>query len=248
MSGSSTSYTAARFLTADYLVRGQDNAISCPLWLNNALVAPTQAGSTVSVYDASNTAIVSAAPVTVSADVATYTVPASALPSSLQLGMGWRVEWSLVLSGASRSFRNTAGLVRSELVPVLTDRDLFRRESSLDPSGAAPISSLTTYQDFRDEAWITLHGLLTGKGSLPHLIMEPSALREPHMLLTLSLIFEDFRTRLNETWTEKAKDYRFRFERAFADLRFEYDLNDSGQSDGRRKRTAVPSVWLCSRG
>lgn len=244
MSGSTTTYRTARFLLSDYLVREQDNALSCPLWADGALVAPTQAGSTVSVYDSSNTAVVSGAAVTVTGNVATYTVSAATLPSTLSLGMGWRVEWSLVVSGVTTVYRNSAGLVRSRLAPVVTDADLFRRESSLNPSGSAPLSSLTDFQDYLDEAWVTLVGKLVGKGNLPHLIMEPSALREPHLYLTLHLVFEDFRTRLNETHVEKAKDYLARFEKAWDGLAFEYDTSDSGQSDGRRKRSANPTVWL----
>lgn len=247
MSGATSTFRTARFLTPDYLVRGQDNAISCPLWADGALVAPTQAGSTVSIYDASNTAIVSAAPVTVAGNIATYTILAASLPASLSFGMGWRVEWSLIVSAVATPYRNSAGLVRSRLVPVVTDADLFRRESSLNPSGTAPISSLTDFQDYLDEAWITIHGQLVGKGRLPHLIMEPSALREPHILLALHLIFEDFRTRLSETWKEKSETYRARYAASWDALAFEYDSTDSGQSDGRRKRSATSTIWLCGR-
>ncbi len=246
MSGSSTTFVAARFLTPDYLVRGRDNVISCPLWSGASLVAPTQSGSTVSVYDG-NTAVVDAAAVTVTGSIATYTVPASVLSVDRALARGWRVEWSLVLSGVARPFSNTAALVRSELAPMIADADLFRRESSLNPSGSAPISSFTTFQDFRDEAWITLHGLLAAKGSLVHLIMEPSALREPMLTLTLALIFADFRTRLSEVHGEKARDYRQQFERAMADLRFEYDSAQSGQADAKR-RGASATVFMCGRG
>lgn len=244
MAGSTTTFTTARLLTPDYLVQGQDNPLACPLYLSGALVAPTQAGSTVSVYDASNRAVVSAAAVTVTANVATYTVPASVLPSSLSRGMGWRVEWSLVVAGVATVYRNSAGLVRSPLAPMVTDQDLFRRESGLNPARPAPLSTLENYQDYLDEAWVTIHGKLAAKGSLPHLIMEPTALRECMIFLTLNLIFEDFKTRLGEAYTEKATKYEERFEKAWSDLAFEYDKTDSGQSDGRRKRSANPTLWL----
>lgn len=245
MGGSQTTWTTARFLTPDYLVRGQDNALSCPLWADGALVAPTS--GTVSIYDTSNALVVDSAAVTVAGSIATYTVSAATLPSTLSLGMGWRVEWTLTVSSVATVYRNAAGLVRSRLAPVITDADLFRRVSGLNPNGSAPISSLTDYQDYIDEAWVTLHGKLTGKGSLPHLIMEPSALREPHLLLTLAGIFEDLRTRLNETYADQAREYRDRFDRAWGELAFEYDTGDSGQSDGRRKRAATPTIWLCGR-
>lgn len=246
MSGTSTTQITARFLTADYLVQGQDNPLSCPLWRDGALVAPTQAGSTVTVYDTANQVVVTAA-VVVAGNIATYTLPAALVPTSLSRGMGWRVVWSLVIAGVTPSpfpFRNNAGLVRSPLSPMITDADLFRKESGLNPAGTAPISSLTDYQDFIDEAWVEIHGLLVGKGSLPHLVMEPSALRSVLLNLTLHGIFEDFRTRLNETWKEKAVDYHAKFEKAWDGLTFEYDRSDSGQSDGRRKKSASLPVFL----
>lgn len=242
MSGASTSFVTARFLTSDYLVQGRDNALSCPLWQSGALVAPSS--GTVSIYDPANTAIVNAAAVTVAGNVATYTVPAATLPASLSRGMGWRVEWTLTVASVASVYRNSAGLVKCALAPVITDADLYRRKSGLDPSGGAPLSSLTTFQSFIDEAWVTLVGKLVGKGNLPHLVMEPSALREPHLLLTLALIFEDFATRLSETHRETADRYMDRFEKAWSELAFEYDTSDSGQSDGRRKRSASPTLWL----
>lgn len=248
MSGTTTTYVTARFLTPDYIVQGQDNALSCPLWRDGALVAPTQSGSTITIYDSGNNAIVSGAAVTVAGSIATYTLLASSIPSSLTRGMGWRIEWSLIVSGVSPSpsvYRNSAGLVRSQLSPVVTDADLFRRVSGLNPTSAAPLSSLTDYQDYLDEAWVTIHGLLTGKGSLPHLIMEPTALREPMICLALSLIFDDFRTRMDsDKWGEQAKEYHARFEKAWSNLVFEYDTAGTGQSDGRRKRSANPTLWL----
>jgi len=243
MSGSTTTYTTARFLSPDYLTQGADNVISCPLWASGALVAPTS--GTVSVYDAGNNLVVNAAAVTVAASIATYTIPASVLPSTLARGMGWRIEWSLVVSTITTVYRNSAGLVKSQLAPVVTDADLFRRVSGLNPAGTAPLSSLTNYQAYLDEAWISLLGKLTGKGNLPHLIMEPTALREPHLFLTLSLIFSDFRTRLdNDKWAEQAKEYDEKYSKAWDGLAFEYDTSDSGQSDGRRKRGANPSIWM----
>lgn len=243
MSGSATSFRAARLLLPDYLVQEQDNAISCPLWQDGALVTPSI--GTVSVYDASNTAVVNAAAVTVTGSIATYTIPAAVLPSTLSRGMGWRVEWTLTVDGTTTTYRNSAGLVKSRLMPVVTDADLYRRESGLNPDGAAPISrNVTDYQNYLDEAFVTINGRLAGKGNLPHLIMEPTALREPLLLLTLHLIFEDFRTRLNETWSEKAKEYEDKFTKAWDNLAFEYDSTDNGKSDGRRKRSATPSYWM----
>lgn len=242
MPGATSTYVTARFLSPDYLVQAQANAISCPLYSGGALVAPSS--GTVSVYDSSGQAIVSGAAATITGSIATYSISAGTLPSTLARGMGWRVEWTLIVGGATTVYRNSAGLVRCELKPVVTDSDLFRREGGLDPAGDSPISSLTDFQDYLDEAWTTILGRLAGRGNLPHLVMEPSALRECHLLLTLHLVFEDFRTRLNETHGQKADTYHTRFEAAWSALSFEYDSTDSGRSDGRRKRAATSAVWL----
>ena len=244
MSGATTSFYSARFLLPDYIVREQENDLSCPVWRDGALVAPSAGNATV--YDSTDTVIHTQA-VVVSGSIATITIPAGSVPSTLTLESGWRVEWELTVGGDPFNARNKAFLVRSELVPVVTDADLFRRVSSLNPSGSAPISSVPDYQDYIDEAWVVLVGRISGKGPLPFLIMEPTALREPHLLLTLALIFEDFETRLNESYAEKATTYRERYETAFGGLRFEYDSDQDGRSDGSRKRAGSSTIWLTGR-
>lgn len=243
-SGAATSVYTARLLAPDHLERGRANALSCPVYQDGALVAPTEAGSTVSIYDASGTAKVDGAAVTVTASIATYSYNPAA---TLTLEEGWRVEWSLVISGTTHVFRNDAALVRKVLYPVVTDADLFRRVSALDPNGNSPISSLTDYQDYLDEAWATLQLRLLGRGSRPYLVMNPSAMREPHLLLTLALIFDDFATRLNQTYAERAAEYRRQFELAWGDLRFVYDEDDDGEADSQHRRAGQPVYWLTGR-
>lgn len=237
------SQPTARFLTAHYIVQGQDTQIACPLVYENALIEPDE--GTVTIYEPNGTVLVNAAAIEIESSMATYRVLGTAT-SARARGMGWRVVWHLTTTGGfagTRDYGNAAGLVRSELAPVVADADLYRRENCLNPAGPAPVSTLTTYQDKIDEAWTTLHGRMCGKGSLPHLVMEPAALREAHLTLTLHLIFEDFRTRLNETWREKAVDYETKSKAAWSDLRFEYDTSDTGSST-RRKRSAGATAWL----
>jgi hypothetical protein len=119
--------------------------------------------------------------------------------------------------------------------------------SALDPSASDPITTETDYQAKIDEAWTVIIGRLVGAGNLPHLIMEPSAMRESHLLLTLALIFEDLGSRLNEAHATQGATYRSRYEAAWGELRFEYDTSQTGRADGRRKRAAAPSIWLTAR-
>lgn len=243
-SGATASTLTARFLLPDQLERGRPNALSCPVWQDGALVAPSS--GTVTIYDGGDAVLVSAAAVTVTGSIATYSyTPAATIP----YGEGWRVEWSLVIAGVTHVFRNDGALVRVVLHSPITDADLFRRVSALDPSGAAPISSVADYQDFLDEAHAVIQLRLIANGNRPNLILSPSALREVYITLALALIFGDFETRLSETYAERASEYRRQYERAWAELRFTYAATDEATGSGSlRRRSATPTVWLTSRG
>ena len=211
------------------------------MYQSGSLVAPTS--GTFTLYDPAG-AIVSTSAVVVSGSIATATIPAIDIPATTSFGTAWRVVWSLVIATATEEFANSAHLVRSVLRPVVADVDLFRRVSSLDPSGAAPISSVADFQDYRDEAWASLVAQVAGNGPLPYLIMEPTALREAHILLSLQLIFEDFSTRLNEVYAERAEIYAMRYAAAFDRLRFAYDEDQDGIAEAGRRRPARSSVWF----
>lgn len=244
MSGATSSFISARVLLPDDMVRGQVNVLRCPLYSAGALVAPSS--GTVSVYDASGTAQVSGASVTISSSVATYSWTPS---TSLTLGDGWTVEWSLIVSGVTRVYRNSGALCRVSLHPVVTDADLFRVNPGLDPAGTQPLTDQASYQDQLDEAWASIYGRLRALGQRPYLIADPWALREPHLLLTLSLVYEGVSTRIEgERWAELGESYRARYEDAWSRLAFRYDTEDGSAGLSSRRQAAQPSTWLCSRG
>jgi len=243
MSSDDTLYSA-RFTTPTFIERGRDNVIKCAVYLSGSLVAPSS--GTVTVYDEDRAAVVSAAAVTVSGDVAQYTVTAATL-DGVSLDDGWQVEWSLAMpDGVTHTFRNDGALVRAALYPVLTDADLYRRVSSLDPSGNDAITNETTFQDPRDEAWTAIQLRLIAMGNRPNLVISPTALREAHLLLTLAYIFEDLSTRLNEAYADRAEMYRRHYDQEFKRLTFKYDADDDGQADAGSRRNAVPTTWLGS--
>jgi len=245
-SGATTSALTARFLGPDMLERARANSLSCPLWQDGANVAPTEAGSTLTVWDGSGTKILDAVAVTLNAsNVATYSYTPAA---SIAYSEGWRFEWSLIVSTVTHVFKNDGALVRTVIYCPITDADLFRRVSALDPSGQNPISSLDDYQDFIDEAHTTIQLRLIANGNRPNLIASPSSLRESYLTLTIALIFEDFQSRLNETYAERADAYRRQYERAWAGLRFTYAPDDEDTSAASlRRKSASPSIWLTSR-
>lgn len=244
MSGSTASYITARFLLAEYIVRGQDNVISCPLYQDGALVAPDSSG-TGTVYD-ENDEVIYTGTATVSGSIASITVPAASVPSTLEPTSGWHVEFVLTISGVDRTLRNKAHLVLSELYPVVTDVDLFRRQPQLNPSASGPLTADADFQDYLDEAWVILVARITNQGPLPFLVMEPTALREAHLTLALALIFEANATTLEGSDLEaNGEHYREQYDTAWRELRFEYDQDRDGKADGKRKRSATAVLWTC---
>jgi hypothetical protein len=234
----------ARLPLPDFLVQGDDNVLTCPIYRTGVLVAP--ASATVSVFDASNTAIVDSESATITGSVATYEV-AGAVTASLSRSMGWRVEWVITLDdGTVLRPRNDAALVRSLLQPVVTDSDLVRRVPALDPTSPRRIAGPDGYQPFLDEAWVEIVQRLISQGSFPHRVLNPSALRPVHMYLTLSLIFEDAANRLQAAFQERADYYREQYRAAFDALTLVYDTDDDGAAD-QRSRPAASTIWLTGR-
>lgn len=228
---------SARIPTPYDLVRGQATTIRCPVYRDGALVSPSS--GTCTVYDSSSV-VVSTGATVLSSSVSTYTFTPS---SSLTLGEGWRVEWALTLSSVIHVFRSDAALVRQALYPVISDQDLYRRVSGLNPAmGAAALSSLSTYQDYLDEAWTVIVLRLISKGNRPALISSPSALRECHILLTLAHIFEDFAVRLRESFAEDAARFREHYESEWSRLIFSYDSGETGQSTSQRRAARGPII------
>ena len=221
----------------DFVVRDRAHTISAPVYLDGALVVPTS--WSVAVYNASNTSVETGS----GSGAASHTIGSGDLTAET-LGSGWRVEWTITLpDGTVLHPRNDAMLVRSGLWPVVTDADLYRREPSLDPGGVAPVTSRAGFQGYLDEAWTELQLRLIGLGRRPYLIMEPSALRQPHLYLALSLIFAGEASRLSDAWEQKADRYNDLYSRAWDSLAPHYDEDDDGQADSRRK-SLQPTVWL----
>ena len=248
MASTDTIY-AARFLLPDLIEQGRSNALEVSVYRDAALVEPTEAGSTVSIYNAANTAVVDGAAVTVAGSKATYAL-ASATVSDEALGEGWRIEWSLVISGSTFVFRNDAALVLHRLAPVVTAADLYRRHPDLNPSNDATlVAAGTTHQDALDEAWAELQLSLIGRGNRPNLIMSPSSLRMCHLFLTLELVFRDFASTSGEgKWDALSLTYQGKASEAFKGLSFLYDSGDDGQvDDPRTRRAAVSSIWTNGR-
>jgi hypothetical protein len=243
MSLAETIYTA-RFRSSETIERGRTQILTCPVQRAGATAAPSS--GTISIYRPDQTALVSAQAVTVVSSVAQYTLT-GATTTAEALGEGWLVEWSLLMPDAvTHTFRNDAALCRRTLYPVISDADLTQRHSDL----PALLGSATSYQSYLDEAWATMTNKLIGEGRRPYLVIQPSALREAHLMLTLHLIFMDFQTSAGDTgrWQALATYYQTAYTTAWGALRFTYDEADENLVDSSKKKSASSTVWLNGRG
>ncbi len=239
---SDTLYTA-RLVGPEVLEAGRDNVVTCAVYRDGALVAPSS--GTITVYNAANVVVVNAQVVSITASVATYTVTSAALASESK-GDGWRVEWALTIASIARTFRRDAALVYRRLYPVVTDADLLRLHTDL--ARRMPTTE-TSYQDYIDEAWASIEGRLIATGKRPWLVLAPSALRDVHLFATLARIFRDFAQGGPGTaeW-ELAADYERRFDAAWSMLTFPQASESDGTAEAaRRRRAAQPSLWLAGR-
>jgi hypothetical protein len=208
--------------------RGLSTLLVLPIYRQGQLATPSS--GTISIYDATGTAIVSAASVTVSDGVATYSV-SSGTTSSLQLGEGWRTEWVLAMPDArSHTFREAAALVRCLIYPPASDSDLWRRCPSLSPShpGVQSAVKIASYQPYLDEAWRQISERLQRAGRRPWLVIGSSQLVTAHTLLTLALVFEDLASRNNPAYLDQARMYRDQYEADWGQLQLTYDQADGG--------------------
>jgi hypothetical protein len=178
--------------------------------------------------------------------VAHYSLSA-ATTSGEALGEGWLIEWALVMPDAvTHTFRQDAALCRRQLQMVIGQDELVQRHSDL-PS---LLGSAASYQAYIEEAWATISNRLIAAGRRPYLIMQPSALRDCHLLLSLHLIFLDYSTSAGDggRWQALAAHYMVQYESAWGQLRFTYDEADENNVDPTKKKGASSQIWTNGRG
>ena len=241
MSLAETVYTA-RFRSSETLERGRTQTITCPTSRVGATATPSS--GTVTIYRPDQTVLVTGA-VTV-ASIATFSVT-GATTTAEALGEGFLIEWVLVMPDTvTHTFRQDAALCRRTLYPVVSQDDLTQRHSDL-PSllGAA-----ASYQPYIDEAFFTISNRLIGAGRRPYLVIQPSALRECHLMLALHLVFIDYSTSAGDggRWQALAAHYLSTYEQAYGALKFTYDEADDNRVDPTKKKSASSQIWTNGRG
>lgn len=225
----------------DVLVRGRLNKVSMEVHRNGALVAPTASGSTFSLIGPDGTAIVDAAAITVTGSIATYSIPALTLPSTLTLGEGYQERWTLVLTDRTETVDREASLCVRPLYPVIAEADLTRRYTNLGrllPNGA------TTWQPKIDAAWAEIIRRLWADGLLPYGIKSQDQLFSPLFHLAMSYIYEDISMAQPTVavWADKARDHLEKYEGSWVPATWRTDDNLDGTVDDPSKRRGSSPV------
>lgn len=167
-----------------------------------------------------------------------------------QLSTGYQIRWRCSIGIAPdgeavvHEFIQRAFFVRHVLHPVLTNDDLLMRHpelADLYPPGE------NSWDKAIDTAWEQIQRRIIGKGKFPWLVLDPDALYEPHILLTLSVVFRTLSTYATGTgkYSDLFKQYADEARAAYDDLQLVYDYGDDGLGDDSTATTpAEPVVFL----
>jgi hypothetical protein len=233
----------------EVLERNRACTVDLPIYRDNALQSPTSAY--FKLVDPEGNDVISRTAVSVVANVATYSISPSELPTTLRLSDGYMQFWELIIDGVTHTFKKPSAICLSALYPVISDLDLEAEYSDL--STIRPSSLGSSYQTYIDEAWVQLIQRIRDLGNIEYLIMSPQSLRAAHKNLTFYLIFKDMDSSgLGEgRYLDLARTHRKEMEFDFKRLKFTYDMNQDGRADNENHRrsalgviyTSAPPTW-----
>ena len=228
------------FSLPTFLERAKTAVLTMPVYAGGSTPTAPSAG-TFTLYDGSKVVVATGA-VTVTGNVATYTVAAASIPSTTSLSDAWQEEWVLTVDGVTETIRRDCYLCLRSLYNVVNEAMLLRRVTDLNNLKPA---SITNFQGYMDEAWASVQGRLLQDGRRPYLIMNSWALKDTTLETTLAFVFADLDTYMGDgRYQAKAAEHREAADRAFTMLRLEYDESQSNQRAGAVDSVAaVPVIY-----
>ena len=231
-----------RYQLPTFIARGVSQSLSLDVY-NDAGAQQTASSGTVTIYKGGSVLSgVDTVAVTTTGPPAAYTLGASST-SGESLSDRWLLLWSLTISGTAYTFRQPAYLVRHVLYPTITDTDITDRYDDLDDYLD---SDTTTFQTYRDAAWVVLNRDLIKRGRRPELIIDSYAVAEAHLHKTCELIFRDFASKagVDGRYRELQRDHADAYLREWDTMVLQYDSDEDGMPDEERRQSGQPVVWL----
>ena len=239
MAGAETNYVFA--VRAPILFeRGRDNTSKLPVYLEGAAVLPT--AGTYSLVDIAGNEV-SAPSVTFGADnIASVTIPAGDLPSTLALGEGYSERWTLTVDGVVRSLRRDAVVARFEVHPPVSEADIIAGQYPdllVDLAGFAD-----SIQPWQDSAWRQVVRTMTRRGDFVDIVCEPSDLYDWYEHAVLERVFRALwkSSNNNDRYHELWVYHRDQAIGAAAGLRLKVDRDRDGLADSLAREPGSRSV------
>lgn len=226
--------------------RARDQVLSVRIYKNSSTAQVLSA--TISIFDENGTAIVDEESASISAYIPSYSLTSAEIPATMTLSDKLQIRWTVTIDDGSNPdqvmiFTQQAYLVRTILFSVVSNADVLSRHPDLAyqlPSGTS------TWDSFIDEAWQSINTRLIGLGRRPQLILNNYALYEPHILLSLALIYRSLaiNTVSSSRFGELATLYKKEYEETFKSLVLDYDADQNGLISEPEQRIATRPIVL----
>lgn len=220
-------------------VASQDVSLPIRNGSAGALVAPTS--GTITIQRPDGTYLATAAAVTITGSVATYTLPTMV---GATLGAGWTVVWDLLVSGVAYSWRYEA--FACDYIPscVISVIDLFSRESELRhrvPQAQGPRGTNEGWQPQVDEAYFDLVQALIDRGEPVWTIRGLTGLRAWLRARALMLCCRQLSQAKDDEWDRKAGIYYAEHKEADGSLVIQRDTEPATTRTSRGPYRLAPA-------
>lgn len=237
-------YPSPRIRLQEVLERAKNATSTLTIYEDGSAVVPTSA--TFTLINDSNKKVIDAGAATIAGGgELSYVIGAGDIPASTAFSDNWLIEWNVTISGTVYTYRRTCAICRTKLYGVISDIDLTQFYSDLE---SIRPSSMTSFQQYIDEAWILIIERLKEQGNFPYLIISNQSLRQVHLDASFMLIWRDMvSSGLGEgRYNELMIEHRRSFEAGFQRLSFKYDSSESGIATEDKRRPAKAVIYTAN--
>jgi hypothetical protein len=212
------------------LERGRAHVRTIEVYRGGSLSAPSAA--TYALLDETGATVKSGAASIVSS-VATYTLAAVDLPSTLALGEGYQERWVLTLAdGSVRHVRRDVSVALFSLFPPVDQAAIISGEYPDLLHDLGP--NVASLDGFLDAAWYHVVRRLHKHGSWPGIVVEASDVYDWHLHVTCHRIFKALALAPgteNERFADLREYHDTEAKNAESSLRIKVDRDASGLAD-----------------
>ncbi len=224
-----TNYSV-RVTVPDVLQNGRDNVVALEVQHEGETVHPSS--GTFTLFAQGSTAVVDAQATSFHAGRSQYTIPSSALDTTVagvEYGDGWLEEWALTISGTVYTWTRPAALAKRPISPSVTDTDLLAEYPDLATYWG---NGRTNAQTFIDSSWNDIVRRWLREGGAWWPVASPYVFFEAHRELTLSKLWRYIgKSNGNEVFVDLSEKHGREYARQFQAIATQYDRDQDGRID-----------------